>query len=108
MLFLLEELAIGICTAFPGDGNITGTVQSRYRLIGTWCAGRMGKTFDSLATVQLLGSNASGSWKLHALLPPSDQCPTTSCFCLTALLIIGGVDPNSGTGSHKDDRDTSA
>ena len=104
MLYLLEELAIGICTAFPVDGNITGTVQSRYRHMGCW---QNGETFDSPSTVQLPGSNASGSWKLHALLP-SALCPTTSGCCLTALLIIGGVEPNYGTGSHTDERDTSA
>ena len=84
----------------------TGISLEQYRaVIDTWGAGRMGKTFDSPATVQLPGSNASGPWKLHALLP-SALCPTTFCFCLTALLIIGGVDPNPGTGSHTDDRDT--
>ena len=103
MLFLLDELAIGICTAFIGDGNITGTVQSRYRHMGCW---QNWEKLDYPATVQP-GSNASGSWKLHAILP-SALCPTTSCICLTALLIIGGVEPNSGTGSHTDERDTPA
>ena len=95
MEFLLHFLEMGI------------SLEQYRAVIGTWGAGRMGKTFDSPATVQLPGSNASGSWKLHALLH-SALCPTTSGFCLTALLIIGGVEPNCGTGSHTDERDTSA
>ena len=92
MEFLLHFLEMGI------------SLEQYRAVIGSWVAGRMGKTFDSPATVQLPGSNASGSWKLHALLH-SALCPTTFCFCLTALLIIGGVEPNSGPGSHTDERD---
>ena len=76
-----------------------GISLEQYRaVLGTWGAGRMG-------TVQLPGSNASGPWKLHALLPSAPR-PTSFCFCLTALLITGGVEPNPGPGSHTDERDT--
>ena len=55
-----------------------------------------------MGTVKLPGSNASGPWKLHALLHSAPR-PTTFCFCLTVLLIIGGVEPNPGPGSHTDE-----